>query len=143
MNKWIKFDERTDFISGKLAFIFLGLTQAGLLISIYVQRYVYGRPPNYYNDTAIVFGISVIGFWITNLYLGGAIPSLTVKSLIWSYIVMVLLIAVPYTIIRGLPRGSEWLRWVLVILVAPAVLISGYAAVAALGKKRLDHLSTH
>ena len=142
MGKWIKIDERSEFISGKLSFIFLGLTQAGMLIAIFSQRYVLQRPPAYYNDIAIILGISIIGYWLTNFYLGGVLPELSTKTIISAYIIYVLSIAVPYTLIRGFPDQGEWIRWILVIFAGPAVLIGGYAVVAALGKRRLDRLAS-
>ena len=142
MGKWIKLDERSEFISGKLSFIFLGLTQAGMLIAIFLQRYLFQRPPAYYNDIAIILGISIIGYWLTSLFLGGVLPELSAKSIIGSYIIYVLSIAVPYTLIRGFPDQDEWIRWMLVIFGGPAVLIGGYGVVAALGKRRLNRLAS-
>ena len=142
MGKWIKIDERSEFISGKLSFIFLGLTQAGMLIAIFSQRYLLQRPPAYYNDIAIILGISIIGYWLTSFYLGGVLPELSTKTIISSYIIYVLSIAVPYTLIRGFPDQGEWVRWILVIFIGPAVLIGGYAAVAALGKRRLERMAS-
>jgi hypothetical protein len=142
MSNWIKIDERSEFISGRVSFIFLGLTQAIMLIAIILQRYVYQRSPAHYNDLAIILGISLIGYWMTSFYLGGVIPELSTMSIIGSYIIYVLSIAVPYTLIRGFPSKDEWIRWVLVIFVGPAVLIGCYAITAALGKKRLDRLTS-
>jgi hypothetical protein len=142
MGNWIRIDERSEFISGKVSFIFLGLTQAGLLIAIMIQRYLFQRPPSYYNDLAIILGISLIGYWMTSFYLGGALPKLSIQTIIGSYIIYVLSIAVPYTLIRGFPDQSEWIRWALVIFGGPGVLIGGYAIAAALGKKRLDRITS-
>ena len=142
MGKWIKLDERSEFISGKLSFIFLGLTQAGMLIAVFLQRYLFQRPPAYYNDIAIILGISIIGYWLTSLFLAGVLPELSAKSIIGSYIIYVLSIAVPYTLIRGFPDQDEWIRWMLVIFGGPAVLIGGYGVVAALGKRRLNRLAS-
>jgi hypothetical protein len=142
MGKWIKIDERSEFISGKVSFVFLGITQAGILIAIILQRYIFQRPPAYYNDLAIIFGISLIGYWLTSFYLGGVLPKLSIKTILISYIIYVLSIAVPYTLIRGFPDQDEWIRWFLVIFGGPAVLIGGYTIAAALGKKRLDRLTS-
>ena len=143
MGKWIRIDERTEFISGRLSFIFLGLTQAGMLIAIVIQRYSFQRPPAYYNDVAIILGISIIGYWMTSFYLGGVLPELSTKAIIGSYVIYVLSIAIPYTLIRGFPNQGEWVRWILVIFGGPAVLTGGYSVVAALGKRRLDRLTTN
>ena len=139
--KWITIDERGEAISGNLSFIFLGLTQAGLLCAIFYQRYIQGLPPVYYNDIAIIFGISVLGYWIFSFYLGGVLPLLSQRSILAAYLYLVLSIGVPYTLIRGLPQGVEWLNRALIILGAPAVLVGGYALVAVLGKRRLDRMT--
>jgi hypothetical protein len=139
--KWIKIDERAELVSGKLSFIFLGLTQAGLLSAIFYQRYIQGLPSAYYNDLAMIFGISVLGYWIFSFYLGGVLPVLSQRTILAAYLYLVLSIGVPYTLIRGLPEGVEWLNRSLVILGAPAVLVGGYALVAVLGRRRLDRMT--
>ena len=141
MPKWIEMDERTEAVSGKLAFIFLGLTQAGLLGAIFYQRYIQDLPSAYYNDLAIVMGFSILGYWLVTLYLGGVLPQLSFRSILTAYLFFVLSIGIPHTLIRGLPQGSEWGDRLLVILGAPAVLIGGYALVAALGKRRLARMT--
>jgi hypothetical protein len=141
MHKWIRIDERTELVSGKLSFIFLGLTQAGLLGAIFYQRYIQGLPPSYYNDLAILFAASVLGYWLFSFYLGGALPLLSFRSILVVYLYLVLAIGLPHTLIRGLPQGREWIDRLLIILGAPAVLVGGYALVAALGKRRLERMT--
>jgi hypothetical protein len=141
MLKWIQIDERAEHVSGKLSFIFLGLTQAGLLAAIFYQRYIQGLPPAYYNDLAIIFGASVLVYWLFSLYLGGVLPMLSRRTILAAYLYLVLSIGLPYTLIRGLPQGQEWVDRLLIILGAPAILIGGYAIVAALGKRRLDRMT--
>lgn len=140
MFKWIQSDERSELISGKISFIFLGLTQAGIFIAIFYQRYVMGRAPDYYNDLAILFGISVIGYWLFSLYLGGVLPALSIRLTLAGYLFLVLMIGLPHTIIRGFPEGNEWIQRALIIFGGPAILVGGYSLVAALGKRRLDRL---
>jgi hypothetical protein len=141
MDKWFLTDERGEQVSGKLAFIFLGLTQAGLLIAIVVQRYVQSLPPSYYNDLAIILGYSVLGFWGMCLFFGGLLPQLNVRLLLTVYLFLVLSIGIPHLLIRGVPTTGGWSRWILVVFGAPAVLVGGYSLVALFGKKRLDRLS--
>jgi len=141
MPKWIEMDERTEAVSGKLAFIFLGLTQAGLLGAIFYQRYIQNLPSDYYNDLAVIMGFSILGYWFSSLYLGGVLPQLSFRSILTAYSIFVLSIGLPHTLIRGLPQGSEWGDRLLIILGVPAVLIGGYALVAALGKRRLARIT--
>jgi hypothetical protein len=141
MSKWVQIDERSEQVSGRLAFIFLGLTQAGLLCAIVVQRYAQGLPPSYYNDLAIILAYSVLGFWGMSLFFGGVLPRLTARSLLAAYLFLALSIGIPHLIIRGLPGAEGWIRWTLVVFGAPAVLVGGYGLIAYLGKRRLDHLS--
>lgn len=141
MSSWLQFDERTDKVTGKVALIFLLLVQVLSLVMILYQRYIMHRPTQYYNDLAILLGITTVGFWLVNLYLGGALPILSVRRSALIYLLLAALIALPYTIIRGLPEGNLWFTWFLVILVGPGILVGGYSLSAYLGKRRLDRIS--
>ena len=141
MPEWIQFDERTDEVAGRVAFIFLALTHAALLTAILFQRYIQGLPPGYYNDLAIIFAGSLLGYWFFSFFLGGVMPVLSIRSIVSTYALFVLGIGLPYTLIRGLPQDGEWSYRLLIILGAPAVLVGGYALVAAMGKRRLDRLT--
>ena len=141
MNKWIQSDERSDNVTGKLALIFLSLTQAGLFFLIVYQRYIQDRPPVYYNDLAVIFAISVVGYWMVSFYLGGLLPEISTRTILVIYLGLVALIALPYTLIRGLPDRDLLATWFLVIFGGPALLVGGYSLAAYLGKKRLDQLA--
>jgi hypothetical protein len=141
MPKWIQIDERAELVSGKLAFIFLGMTQAGLFSAIIYQRYIQRLPPSYYNDLAVIFAASVLGYWLLSLYLGGVLPVLSLRSILAAYLYLTLSIGLPYTLIRGLPQGQEWADRLLIILGGPGVLVGGYAIVAALGRRRLERMT--
>lgn len=140
MNKWFQIDEQTETVSGRLSVIFLGLTQIGLYLALIYQRYVLDLPPDYYNDLAIILTFSVLGYWGTCLYLGGVIPTLSFRRAMFIYLVIVMTIAIPHTIIRGWPTGTEWNSRLLVILGLPAGLVGGYALMAYLGKKRIEKI---
>ncbi len=142
MSKWLQSDERTENVTGRVALFFLFLVQVLLLMMIFYQRYIQDRPSPYYNDLAILLGISTVGFWIVNLYLGGVLPVLSLREGALVYLFLVALIAIPYTLIRGLPKGNLWINWILIILGGPGVLLGGYSLAAFLGKKRLDRIST-
>jgi len=141
MSKWLQFDERTERVTGKLSFIFLGLVQIILLIMIVYQRYFLDRPSPYYNDLAVLLGICTVGYWLASLYLGGVLPMLTIRQGVLVYLVLVGAIALPYTMIRGFPGKDILLTWILVIAVAPGLLLGGYTLAASLGAKRLERLS--
>lgn len=141
MHKWIQVDERAESVAGRLSFIFLGLTQAGLLMAIFYQRYIQELPPAYYNDLAVILVGSILGFWLLSFYLGGVLPVLSTRSIIAAYFILVAVVGLPHMIIRGLPEGRFFLGQLLIIFGAPAVLVGGYALVAALGKRRLDRMT--
>ncbi len=141
MTKWIQSDERSEQVSGKLSVIILGLTQMAMLLLIVYQRYFEHLPPSYYNDLAIVFGISTLGYWLLSFYLGGVLPVLSWQTLLGSYLGMALLIALPYTMIRGFPGREILITWAGVIFGGPGLLIGGYALASYLGQQRLDRIS--
>jgi hypothetical protein len=141
MRNWMQVDERAESIAGRLAFIFLGLTQAALLIAIFYQRYIQELPPAYYNDLAVILAGSILGFWLLSFYLGGALPVLSLRSIVAAYVILVAATGLPHTIIRGLPEGRLLADRLLIIFGAPAVLVGGYALVAALGQRRLDRMT--
>lgn len=141
MSKWFQSDERTENLTGRISLIFLSLVQVLSLLMIIYQRYLKNLPAPYYNDLGILFGISTVGFWLVNLYLGGVLPILSFRRAVTVYLLMVASIAIPYTLIRGLPEGSLWITWILVTLGGPGILVGGYSLAAYLGKRRLDRMA--
>lgn len=141
MAAWMQTDERSENITGRLALVFLGLTQAGLLFLIIYQRYVQGRPPIYYNDLALIFAISTVGYWLLNFFLGGVLLELSARTILAAYLGLVVMIALPHILIRGLPDREILATWIGVSFGGPAILVAGHALAAYLGKKRLDRLS--
>ena len=140
MRKWFQADERTEAVSGRLAVIVLGLTQIGLYLAIMIQRYMLDRPPEFYNDLAILLGISFLAFWLPCLLLGGILPALSERAAILVYTVLVLAIAVPHTIVRGWPSEWDWVKRVLIYLGLPAGMVGIYGLFAYLGKKRMEKI---
>lgn len=140
MNKWFRMDERTESVSGRLAVIVLGLLQIGMYLAIMIQRYVLERPPAHYNDLALLLALSVLAYFGASLYLGGILPALSIRAAMLIYVFAVLAIAIPHTIVRGWPAGSDWGRRALVYLGIPGVLVGGYGLMAYMGKKRLEKM---
>ena len=79
-------DERMQIITGRIAVIFLTLTQTALLGIILFRRYVLGQGESYYTDIRIVLGISVFGYIAARLYYGAVLPVLSAKYLLAIYI---------------------------------------------------------
>jgi hypothetical protein len=138
MKNWFQVDERSERIGDRLGLIFLGITQVGLYLAIIYQRYIRGLDPTYYNDLAILLGISAVGYWGMRFYLGGVLPILSLLQVVWIYLIFVFVIALPYLIVHGLPNSNEWARLLVPMLGGPAVLVGGYALLAYFGKKRID-----
>jgi len=141
MIKWIQSDERSELIIGRVSLIFLGLTQAGLLSLIFIQRYLMNSPAAYYNDLVIILSFSIIGSWLTNLYLGGLQPVMQWKVGLSIYTGAVLCIGIPYLIIRGLPAAGDWARFITIILGGPGLIIGIYTLAAYLGIKRIERIT--
>jgi hypothetical protein len=140
MSRWFHTDERTEAMSGRLAVIFLGLTQIAMYLAIMIQRYVLERPPNSYNDLTIILAISTLGYWGLSLYLGSILPALSLRSALIAYAFLVLAIAIPHTIVHGWPSAPDWVMRTLVYLGLPVILVAGYGLLAYLGKKRSEKL---
>ena len=73
-------DERTDRLSGKIATVFLGLTQVGLLAIILYRRYYLGQAEDAYSDVRVVLAFSVFGYIAARLYFGKQARDLTLAE---------------------------------------------------------------
>ena len=99
-------DERTESLSGKIATIFLGLTQVAMLGIILYRRYYLGQPEEAYNDLRIVLAFSVFGYIAARLYFGALIPKFSLKSLALIYVGFVLFLFVVLSLRPSWPAGS-------------------------------------
>lgn len=142
MSKWFQSDERTERMGDRLGFIVLGITWLGLYLSIAYQRYVLELEPVYYNDLAIILILSVVGYWGARFYLGSVLPTPSLRQVSGIYLGLVLIIAIPHTLVHGFPRNGEWLDRLVPILGGPAVLVGAYTLLAYLGNKQIEkHIS--
>ena len=136
----IKFisDERMDVLTGKLATIFLGLTQAMLLFALLYRRYFLGQHEDMYTDLRIILAVSVFGYIGFRLYLGAVIPLVPIRTLLWIYLGFVVTLFVILSLWYGLPGLDNWQNTILPVVLGPAILIGGFWLIALLGKKRSD-----
>lgn len=142
MNKWIVGDERTDQIGSHLGFIILGLTQLGLYLVLFYQRYIEGLPTAYYNDVALILVLSLLGYWGARFFFGGMLPLPSFWQVLAIYLTLVAVISIPHTLVHGWPQSGEWLERLAPILGGPAVLIGGYLLLAYLGNKQIEKRMT-
>lgn len=131
-------DERMQIITGRIAVIFLSLTQTAILGIILYRRYFLGQGDEYYYDIRIVLGVSVFGYIAARLYYGAVLPVLSFKKLAYIYVGSVLFLSVVLSIWFGLPTVDDWQITILPVLLGPAILISAYWLMAHLGKKRME-----
>ena len=101
-------DERTDRLSGKIATIFLGLTQVAMLGIILYRRYYLGQPEEAYSDLRLVLAFSVFGYIATRLYFGALVPRITLRTLGLIYAGFVLFLFVVLSAWYGLPTLDNW-----------------------------------
>ena len=101
-------DERMQIITGRIAVIFLSLTQVAILGIILYRRYFLGQSEEYYSDIRIVLGFSVFGYIAVRLYYGAVLPLLSFKKLVYIYLGFVLFLFVTLSIWLGLPTMDNW-----------------------------------
>lgn len=131
-------DERMQIVTGRIAVIFLSLTQTAILGIILYRRYFLGQGDEYYYDIRIVLGVSVFGYIAARLYYGAVLPVLSFKKLAYIYVGSVLFLSVVLSIWFGLPTIDDWQITILPVLLGPAILVSAYWLMAYLGKKRME-----
>jgi len=135
-------DERMQIVSGRIAFIFLGLTQTAILMAILRRRYFLGQSEEFYGDFRFVLGLSVFGYIAARLYYGAVLPILSFKKLFYIYAGFVTFLFVVLSIWFGLPTLDNWTNTILPVLLGPAILLFLYWIFAYLGKKRMDKFNS-
>ncbi|MEN8171627.1 MAG: hypothetical protein ABFS03_01970 [Chloroflexota bacterium] len=131
-------DERMQILTGRIAVIFLGLTQTALLWIILYRRYYLGQNDAYYSDFRWVLGFSVFGYIAARLYFGAVLPLISVKKLIYIYLGFVIFLFIVLSAWYGLPTLDNWQNTILPVVLGPAILLFGYWLMAYLGKQRMD-----
>ena len=137
-NKLFQSDERMGAISGKMAFIFLGLTQTALLASILYRSMVLGQSQDQYGDIRLILLLSVFGYIAARLYYGAILPVLSLKTLLIIYIGMTALLFVTLSLWMGWPDLGNWQNTILPVVLGPALLVAGYGLLAHFGNKRIE-----
>ena len=137
-NKLFQTDERMGAISGKMAFIFLGLTQTALLASILYRSLVLGQSQEQYGDIRLILLLSVFGYIAARLYYGAILPALSLRTLVFIYIGLVVVLFVTLSLWLGWPSLDNWQNTILPVVLGPAMLVAGYGLLAHFGNKRID-----
>lgn len=135
-------DERMQAVSGKIAFIFLGLTQTAILFAILRRRYFLGQGEEFYSDFRLILGLSVFGYIAARLYYGAVLPILSIKKLVYVYVGFVTFLFVVLSLWLGLPTLENWTNTILPVLLGPAILLFLYWLFARLGQKRMDKFNS-
>jgi len=138
MNKLQNTDERMEALSGRIAFIFLGLTQVSLLGAILYRRMILGQSQDQFSDLRLILILSVFGYVAARLYYGAILPVLSLRILFIAYFGLTALLFIVLSLWLGLPSLDNWQNTILPVVIGPAILVGTYGVMAFLGKKRLD-----
>jgi len=131
-------DERTDALNGRIAVVFLGLTQVAMLFAILYRRYALGQPEAAYVDFRMILMLSVFGYIAARLYFGGLLPRYRARTLVLIYLGAVAALFVVLSAWMGLPTRDNWQNTILPVVLGPAILVGGFALFAHLGRKRME-----
>jgi hypothetical protein len=126
-------DERSRENSRYAAAIMLGVTQVLLAVAVFVRLYVHGQPDAEIADFRAVLAISVFGFVILQLLLGGVLPKPTPKGALVAYLLLAGLVTGGCLIIYGIPPAVEWKSTWLPALLGPALFVGIYWITAIAG----------
>ena len=137
-NKIFLADERTAKFTGNIAIIFLGLTQTGLLIALLYRKFVLDQVPEQYLDLRLILLLSVFGYLAARIYFGALMPVISIKSLIYIYLGLVLSLLIILTLWLGLPSLNNFKNTILPVVIGPAILVFGYGLLAHYSQKRIN-----
>ncbi|MEN8207943.1 MAG: hypothetical protein ABFR50_01710 [Candidatus Fermentibacteria bacterium] len=133
-------DERSVSVTGKCATVFIGITQILLLLVLLRRRYILGQPSSEIWDIQTVLLLSIFGYIGARLYLGGALPVLSMKKAILAYLLLAGSVTIGCLLLFGVPEPSDWANTWLPALLGPAILIGLYSFAALLGRRRINRM---
>lgn len=131
-------DERMAAMSGRIAMVMMVLTQTALLVDILYRRFALGQSTKETQDLRLILLGSVFLYIAARLALGAVLPVLSWKILIGVYVVLAGGLFGVLSLWLGLPDPADWQNTILPVLLGPALLVGGYAALAYWGKIRID-----
>jgi len=135
-------DERMQVVSGRIAFIFLGLTQTAILFAILRRRYFMGQGEEFYSDFRLILASSVFGYIAARLYYGAILPILLFRKLLYIYAGFVSFLFVGLSVWFAMPTLDKSTNTILPVLLGPVILLCLYWLFAYLGKKRMDKFNS-
>ena len=133
-----RLDERLRTSAGRVAAIWLGVTQVLLAGVIFYRLYVLGQPDSGIRDFQAVLAISIFGHIALSLYLGGLFPVPTWKGAVTAYLVLMAMVVGGCLIIYGVPPVSDWTSTWLPALAGSALFVGLYWLAAWLGRWQLE-----
>lgn len=116
-------DERMAVVSGRIATVFLVLTQSALLVDILYRRMVLEQPEAKYRDLRWILLGSVFLYLAARLVAGAVLPKLSWEVLISAYIVLVFGLFIVLSLWLGLPDLANWQNTILPVVLGPALLV--------------------
>ena len=134
----MNYDERTQQVAGQSAMVMLGLTQIALGVILMIRLYVFDQPDEELRDIQCVLLGSIVGYFALRSFLGGTMPVPTAKQAVLAYVGLTLSLVIVLSVWLGLPDLNEWTTNILPAIVGPAIIVGGYWAISALGKRRVE-----
>lgn len=131
-------DERMAAASGRISVIVLVLTQTALLVDILFRRFALDQSSQDTQDLRWILLGSVFLYIAIRLVYGAVLPVLSWKVLGSVYIGLTGGLFVVLSLWLGLPELVNWQNTILPVVLGPALLVGGYAALACWGNKRLE-----
>ena len=131
-------DERTRSNTRYAAVVWLGVTQILLAAAIFYRLYWLGQADEEIRDFQAILAISIFGYLILQLLLGGVMPVPKWRGAVVVYVALTVVVVSVCLAAYGWPRRDEWTITWLPALTGPALLVGAYTLVARLGQWRLQ-----
>jgi hypothetical protein len=138
---WIKtsvIDERIRANAGRAAAIWLGVTQVLLAGVVFYRLLILGQPDSEIRDFQAVLAVSLFGYIVLQLYMGGLFPVLTWKGMLAAYLILFALVTGGSILAMGVPAPEDWKNTWLPAFLGPALIVGLYSLVAWLGERRVE-----